>query len=149
MKKLLALLVVWNLSLSGITVFLYATQPEPINRTVTYQVNKVGENGYTPIKGVDYFDGKTLPAIQPKDPAEPREPMLPKDPTNGKDGDSAYQIAQRHGFLGSEEEWLYSLKPQSIVFEPEIDCDSYTGKFKWRSSPENSFQFINNSKCIV
>ena len=45
---------------------------------------KDGADGYTPVKGVDYFDG-----------------------VNGK---SAYQIAVDNGFIGTEAEWLASLR---------------------------------------
>lgn len=45
---------------------------------------KDGADGYTPVKGVDYFDG-----------------------VNGK---SAYQIAVDNGFIGTEAEWLTSLR---------------------------------------
>lgn len=45
---------------------------------------KDGVDGYTPVKGVDYFDG-----------------------VNGK---SAYQIAVDNGFIGTEAEWLASLR---------------------------------------
>ena len=43
-----------------------------------------GSDGYTPVKGIDYFDG-----------------------VNGK---SAYQIAVDNGFIGTEAEWLASLR---------------------------------------
>lgn len=36
-----------------------------------------------------------------------------KDGTNGRDGDDAYRIAVRNGFLGTEKEWLLTLKGQS------------------------------------
>lgn len=48
-----------------------------------------GRDGYTPVKGKDYFDGK--------------------DGVNGKDGAnglSAYEIAVKQGFEGTEEEWI-------------------------------------------
>ncbi len=48
-----------------------------------------GRDGYTPVKGKDYFDGK--------------------DGVNGKDGAnglSAYEIAVKQGFKGTEEEWI-------------------------------------------
>lgn len=48
---------------------------------------KDGEDGYTPVKGVDYFDGK-----------------------DGENGLSAYEIAVKLWFEGTEEEWLKSLK---------------------------------------
>ena len=33
----------------------------------------------------------------------------------GRDGKSAYEIAVEHGFIGTEEEWLDSLKAKSMV----------------------------------
>lgn len=36
-----------------------------------------------------------------------------KDGVNGRDGDDAYRIAVRNGFLGTEKEWLLTLKGQS------------------------------------
>lgn len=35
-----------------------------------------------------------------------------RDGTNGRDGDDAYRIAVRNGFLGTEKEWLLTLKGQ-------------------------------------
>lgn len=35
---------------------------------------------------------------------------------DGKDGKSAYQIAVEHGFVGTEQEWLDSLKVQSETY---------------------------------
>ena len=49
-----------------------------------------GASGYTPIKGVDYFDG--TPGA------------------SGTPGLSAYEIALTKGASGTEEEWLNSLK---------------------------------------
>ena len=34
---------------------------------------------------------------------------------DGKDGKSAYEIAVEHGFIGTEQEWLDSLKADSMV----------------------------------
>ena len=48
---------------------------------------ETGQDGYTPEKGKDYFDGN--------------------------DGKSAYQEAIDNGFKGTEEEWLESLKGQN------------------------------------
>lgn len=45
--------------------------------------------------------------------------------TPGKDGDSAYQIAVNHGFEGSEEEWLESLKGKD-GYTPEKGIDYFT-----------------------
>lgn len=36
-----------------------------------------------------------------------------RDGTDGRDGDDAYRIAVRNGFLGTEKEWLLTLKGQS------------------------------------
>ena len=45
-----------------------------------------GNDGYTPIKGTDYFDG-----------------------IKGADGLSAYEVAVKNGFEGTEQEWANSL----------------------------------------
>lgn len=58
-----------------------------------------GEDGYTPVKGIDYFDG------EPGKDGNDGEPGA-----DGQDGKSAYQIAIENGFEGSEKEWLESLK---------------------------------------
>ena len=63
---------------------------------------KDGVNGYTPQKNVDYFDGK-----------DGRDGVDGTNGTNGRDGVngiSAYQTAINNGFIGSESQWLASLK---------------------------------------
>ena len=52
-----------------------------------------GDPGYTPIKGIDYFDG-----------------LDGSDGIDGLNGLSAYEIAIDNGFIGTDEEWLDSLK---------------------------------------
>ena len=64
-----------------------------------------GQDGYTPVKGVDYFDGADG-----------------KDGTNGTDGidgKSAYEVALDNGFVGTEAEWLESLKSTAVATEVE------------------------------
>ena len=63
-----------------------------------------GEKGDTPIKGVDYFTNEEIDAI--KDEIAQKVQVGAK----GEDGKSAYQIALDEGFVGSEAEWLASLK---------------------------------------
>lgn len=49
-----------------------------------------GQDGYTPVKGVDYFDGK-----------------------NGVNGKSAYEYAQEAGYTGTEEEFVQKLAEEA------------------------------------
>ena len=65
-----------------------------------------GKDGYTPQKDVDYFDGK--------------------------DGLSAYEIAVKYGFEGTEEEWINSLgvptggtAGQVLAKQSDTDRDTY------------------------
>jgi len=57
----------------------------------------------------------------------------------GQDGKSAYEIALEHGFEGSEEEWLASLKAKSEILDKVTDADNgkflgvENGKAKWIS----------------
>ena len=91
--------------------------------------------GYTPIKGVDYFDGEKGDKGDPftyedftaeqlaslkgdkgdkgdngKDGADGYTPEKGVDYFDGVNGKSAYQIAVDNGFIGTEAEWLASLR---------------------------------------
>lgn len=69
-----------------------------------------GKDGYTPVKGVDYFDGTPGPK---GDPGE----QGPKGETGeagaqgapGTDGKTAYEYAQSAGYTGTEEEFAEKL----------------------------------------
>ena len=63
---------------------------------------KDGQDGYTPIKGVDYFDGKV------GDKGDP-----------GVDGKTAYEFAKDGGYTGTEEEFSAKLAEQFYV-SPEM-----------------------------
>ena len=95
-------------------------------------------DGYTPVKGVDYFDGekgdkgdpftyedftpeqlaslkgdkgdKGDNGIDGKDGADGYTPVKDIDYFDGVNGKSAYQIAVDNGFIGTEAEWLASLR---------------------------------------
>ena len=92
-------------------------------------------DGYTPVKGVDYFDGEkgdkgdpfTYEDFTPeqlaslkgdkgdkgadgKDGADGYTPVKGIDYFDGVNGKSAYQIAVDNGFIGTEAEWLASLR---------------------------------------
>lgn len=95
-------------------------------------------DGYTPVKGVDYFDGekgdkgdpftykdftpeqlaslkgdkgdKGDNGIDGKDGADGHTPVKGVDYFDGVNGKSAYQIAVDNGFIGTEAEWLASLR---------------------------------------
>jgi hypothetical protein len=62
-------------------------------------------NGKTPVLGVDYFNGQDgKPGKDGKDGKDGAQG------DSGKDGQSAYDIAVKNGFKGTEAEWLDSLK---------------------------------------
>ena len=92
-------------------------------------------DGHTPIKGVDYFDGEKGDKGDPfryedftpeqlaslkgdkgdkgdngKDGADGYTPVKDVDYFDGVNGKSAYQIAVDNGFIGTEAEWLASLR---------------------------------------
>lgn len=75
---------------------------DELNTTIDDKISKIqlkhgkdgrngidGKDGYTPIKGKDYFDGKSG-----------------RDGKDGRDGLSAYEIAVKQGYEGTEEEWI-------------------------------------------
>lgn len=68
-------------------------------------------DGHTPELGVDYFNGK-----DGKDG---------RDPIDGKNGLSAYEIAVKNGFFGTEADWLESLRanPKQVInVDVDIEC---------------------------
>ena len=92
-------------------------------------------DGHTPVKGVDYFDGEKGDKGDPfryedftpeqlaslkgdkgdkgtdgKDGADGYTPVKDIDYFDGVNGKSAYQIAVDNGFIGTEAEWLASLR---------------------------------------
>jgi hypothetical protein len=79
------------------------------NDTWTYALSLKGADGKTPVKGKDYFDGVT-----------PRKGI---DYSDGAAGTSAYQVALANGFVGSETQWLASLKGRT----PQKDVDYFDG----------------------
>lgn len=94
-------------------------------RGETGPVGPPGKDGYTPVKGKDYFDG--APGKDGKDGVTPHigangNWWIGNTDTNikaegkdggsgrdGVDGKSAYEIAKEHGFDGTEQAWLESL----------------------------------------
>lgn len=73
--------------------------------TFTVKNGKDGKNGEQGPQGIPGRDGEQ--GIQgPK--GDQGEQGLPGE--NGADGKSAYDIAKEHGYLGSEEDWLATLK---------------------------------------
>lgn len=68
-----------------------------------------GEDGYTPVKGKDYFDGT--------------------NGQNGADGKSAYQIWLEQGNTGTEEDYLASLKGEKgdDGYTPQKGVDYFDG----------------------
>ena len=77
-----------------------------------------GKDGYTPIKGTDYFTEEDMKQIMDEvKPVKTVNGITPDENGNvelggsgGADGKSAYQIALDNGFVGTETEWLDSLK---------------------------------------
>lgn len=74
-----------------------------------------GEDGYTPVKGKDYFDGYT--------------PVKGKDYFDGANGKTAYAYAQDGGYTGTETEFAAKLASDSeplVVTLSGNDTDGYT-----------------------
>lgn len=98
-----------------------------------------GEDGYTPQKGIDYYEGKdgkdgATPTIgenenwfiNGKDTGKPSRGATGSPGENGK---SAYEVALDDGFEGTETEWLESLKGEtgSPGYTPQKGTDYFDG----------------------
>ena len=97
-------------------------------------------DGYTPVKNVDYFDGEPgIPGEKGEKGDKGDTGANGKDGKDGADGKSAYQIAQDHGFEGTEEEWLESLKGsgENETFNATLQEEQDTADF----APDPTFGY--------
>ena len=70
-----------------------------------------GVDGKEGVNGKDGCDGRNgADGLPGKDGKDGADGLLGRDGINGTDGKSAYIIAVEHGFSGTENEWLQSLK---------------------------------------
>ena len=60
------------------------------------------------------------------------------DGQNGADGKSAFEIAKENGFVGTEAEWLESLKGEGLSAEDKAKIDSIPSDLSTGSFPESS-----------
>lgn len=131
-------LIILTLLVSGLTMFTILTHKDNLSERiqtavaeqVKIEVEKIkvstplnGIDGYTPVKGKDYFDGK--------------------DGEKGDKGDSAYRIALKNGFKGTEKEWLESLKPK-------VRCNILLNRWETKYSNDITWQAMDGKKtpCI-
>ena len=91
---------------------------------------KDGEDGKTPVKGVDYFDGKDgYTPVKGKDYFDGYTPVKGKDYFDGATGKTAYAYAQDGGYTGTEAEFAVKLASDSeplVVTLSGNDTDGYT-----------------------
>ena len=113
-----------------------------------HRANSGEFDGYTPVKGVDYFDGEkgdpftyndfTPEQLTALKGADGRTPEKGVDYSDGVDGKSAYQIAVDNGFIGTEAEWLASLR----------GADGKDGKDgvqpDWNQNDETAADYVKN-----
>lgn len=95
---------------------------------------EIPKDGYTPIKNVDYFDGK--PGENGANGKSIKGDRGDKGQT-GKPGKSAYDLAVDGGFVGSLEEWLKSLQPA------DTRCNSDKNRWEVKYPLENNWQVMN------
>ncbi len=110
----------------------------------------VAKDGRTPILGVDYFIPEPIPG--PKG-----DTVVGKDGRNGNDGksgESAYEIAVRHGFAGTEVQWLASLVVVGATGEsgatPILRCNENKNRWEVKYGADASWQILNGkvTKCM-
>lgn len=78
-----------------------------------------GKDGYTPVKGVDYFDG-----IPGKDGEDGYTPTKGKDYFDGLPGKTAYEYAKDGGYTGSEAEFAEKLAQEYPTKVSELTNDA-------------------------
>lgn len=137
---LLSVLIVLIIAL----IFLQLKSSEDINLRVESAISDInisaGSDGYTPIKGIDYFDGNT--------PVKGIDYVDGLSGSDGSDGDSAYESWLKLGNSGTEEDFIASLKGESgnngsdgkdgmPGLTQEIRCNDIRNRWEYRFKGEN------------
>lgn len=111
------------------------------------------QNGYTPIKGKDYFDGqdgrdgRSIEGPPGKDSVSTNTIIEKQVPVNGL---SAYELAVKTGFTGTLEQWLESLKART----PVLVCNQIKNRWEVFYPPDTNRGVIkdldkNSVACMV
>jgi hypothetical protein len=103
-----------------------------------------GKDGYTPIKNVDYFDGRD------GEKGEKGDSVKGDTGEQGAPGLSAYEIAVKNGFIGTEQEWLDSLKGEAGA-TPDIRCNYVKNRWEIRYSITAGWKVLNGvpTPCTI
>ena len=104
-----------------------------------------GKDGQNGKDGVDGQDGATPEIgdngnwyINGTDTGVKAAGVNGADGQNGVDGKSAFEIAKENGFVGTEAEWLESLKGEGLSAEDKAKIDSIPSDLSTGSFPESS-----------
>lgn len=91
------------------------------------QTTHNGKDGYTPVKGIDYFDGKDGKSI-----------VGPKGDTGaaGQNGESAYDIWVSRGNTGTPADFLESLKGDTGARGPALNLRCFSGILQTKYSSD-------------
>lgn len=86
----------------------------------------------------DDFTPEQLAALKGVDGKDGQNGKDGIDGQNGADGKSAFEIAKENGFVGTEAEWLESLKGEGLSVEDKAKIDSIPSDLSTGSFPESS-----------
>jgi len=123
-------------------------QVEQLKETKVQVVN--GRDGYTPVKGVDYFDGANGVSIQGNmGPQGIQGPVGPQGP-QGAVGLSAYDIWKLAGNDGDLQDFLVSLKGEKgdPAQPPQVQVNPETGDLEFKNAQDFFWQ-VWMKKCEV
>lgn len=116
---------------------------------VTYVDNAIAAIELTPGPKGDKGDAFTYDDFTPdqlaalkgadgKDGQNGKDGVDGQNGADGKDGKSAFDIAKENGFVGTEAEWLESLKGEGLSAEDKAKIDSIPSDLSTGSFPESS-----------
>jgi len=108
------------------------SQIQELKDSVNNKTNKVvvyeGKDGYTPVKGKDFFDGKNgVNAVS----YSVTNTQVKEVPLVGQVGQSAYDIWVDMGNIGTKTDFIESLKAQPAPeLQPQVDPETKDLQFK-------------------
>lgn len=155
LNRLVWAMVVILLATSGITIYLLLEQKAALGKTIESAVqqhlnNAMPKDGYTPIKGKDYFDGVSVTPSQIQQSVDrwlaDNPPKDGKDGSNGSDGKDGKSVTDEQ-IESSVEKYMKDNPPQ-LSLTPIIRCNEEKNRWEVKYGQEDTWQLLGGTRIV-
>lgn len=155
LNRLVWFMVILLLTTSGITIYLLLEQKAALGKTIENAVQQqlnssMPKDGYTPIKGKDYFDGVSVTPSQIQKSVDKwladNPPKDGKNGADGSDGDDAQPITDEQ--IDRSVEKYMKKNPPHGGLTPIIRCNEEKNRWEVKYSQEDTWQLLGGTRIV-